>query len=358
MKTKTPKLKLESTQNFSKRKVDHIRFAADDRSQRLTSSGFANIHLQHNPLPELRFSDVDPSAHLLGHQFSTPLFVSSMTAGHEKSKSVNARLAKLAGARGWLMAVGSQKRELFDKTALNEWKKIRNANPTTKFVSNIGIEEVIQFKPAEIISLVDNLESIGLIVHLNSIQEMFQKNLQADVDLRGGLKAIAKLVKQSPVPVIVKEVGFGFSLDSIFRLNDIGVAVIDLSGRGGSHWGMIEALRGRGEQGESLMNSARAFSDWGHTNFEMLKWLSTAKPLKSEIWASGGIRDGLEALKCVAMGAKGVGLAQPLMVACLKSENALLNAMVNFENQLKLGMFAMGVINLEQMQQGKYWYEV
>lgn len=259
------------------------------------------------------------------------------------------------------MGVGSQKRELFDVSAAKEWKQIKKSNPEAMFISNIGIEEVIRLQPEKILKIIDALEPVGLIVHLNSIQEIFQKQFKGDLDMRGGLKAIEKLASLSPVPVIVKEVGFGFSVQSIRSLENIGVSVVDLSGRGGSHWAMIEALREQGDEGQRLLLAAQAFSDWGYSNVEMLLQLqesnSKNKSSKIQIWSSGGIRNGVEALKCLALGAKAVGIAQPLMAACLKSEKSLLNVMEDFENQLKLGMFAMGVVDLNQLHQGKYWYE-
>lgn len=353
--------KFESTKTFANRKVDHIRLSLDERSQALSTNGFDQIRLVHNPLPEIRFSDVNLSTTLLGRSYKAPFFISSMTAGHGKSKSVNSRFAKVAAEKGWLMCVGSQKRELFDPAAAQEWKQIKKSSPGVSLISNIGIEEVIQHAPEKILKILDAIEPVGLIVHLNSIQEVFQKQFKGDLNLRGGLKAIESLVRLSPVPIIVKEVGFGFSMDSIRRLENVGVKAIDLSGRGGSHWAMIEALRVSGGSGKRLLQSAQAFSQWGYTNIEMLLQLqennSKNRTAKLQIWSSGGIRNGVDALKCLTLGANAVGIAQPLMAACLKNENSLLNVMEDFENQLKVGMFAMGVVDLNQLHQGKYWYE-
>ena len=111
--------------DFEQRKKDHIRLALSEQSQHHTANPFAKISLIHNALPEMRFSDVNLQIHFLNYTFSSPHFVSSMTAGHEDAKQINLNLALAAQQKNWLMAVGSQRRELTDANATQEWQEIR-----------------------------------------------------------------------------------------------------------------------------------------------------------------------------------------------------------------------------------------
>ena len=357
----------ESKRNFETRKKDHIKWALDESSQSKVDSDFSRIKLLHRPLPELQFSDVDIQTTILNYKNCSPFFISSMTAGHQKSVQINSRFMAAAQKKRWMFGVGSQKKELFDWTAVQEWKKLRSKYADVFVLSNIGIEQVIATPIEKILELQKNLQSNAFIVHLNSIQELFQNEFSEQFSLKNGYKSIEKLVQKSKVPVIVKEVGFGFDLETLKKLSQIGVQVVDLAGHGGTHWGYIEALRSQKPKGGShqldKLKMISAFDQWGYSNAEMLKKIHDFKLTGSDglkgtqMWASGGIRSGVDAAKCICLGATAVGLAQPLMKACLKGESALLSAMTEFELELKVAMFAMGVVDLNTLVMEKNWYE-
>lgn len=341
---------------FEKRKEDHIRWALDQKTQNLTDSHFNRVRLKHEALPEINLSDVSLDVKLLKENFKSPHFVSSMTAGHKNSSSINARLALAAAHNGWLMAVGSQRRELDDMGASQEWKKIKSEYrdiKNTKFISNIGLEEVIVSPVDKILKLIESIEAIGLYIHINPLQEAFQKTDQAQ--FKGGLKAIEKICKKSPVPVLIKEVGFGLNQFTAQRLFDVGVDVVDVAGKGGTHWGVLEGLRDNSKQG-LLNRGSLAFIDWGYSTVESL---INCKSLvvKHNIWASGGIRSGVDSLKCLALGAKAVGVAQPLMKAAIESELVVSDVMQRFDYELKVAMFGTGSVNLKTLEKKKVWYE-
>lgn len=340
-----------SYDDFEKRKQDHIRLALGNETQGLVSSGFSRIRLMHKALPEINFQDVDLSVRLLDHSFSSPHFVSSMTAGHGDSYQINRNLARAAVDCNWLMAVGSQRRELTDAAAEQEWKNIHVDVPGLRVVSNIGILELLSHPTESILKLSENLGAIGLFVHLNPLQEVFQGNTQ--VDFSGALKAIARLAKASPVPILVKEVGFGISSELCHRLFDAGVRIVDISGGGGTHWAQLEALR---QSEDSLMaRSVAAFADWGQTTVECLLNLQDQN-LFHQIWASGGIRSGVDSAKCLALGARAVGIAQPLMKAAVAGEEQLIVTMRQFDFQLKTAMFCLGLKKCEDFLHQKVWY--
>jgi len=359
-------------ENFELRKLDHINLAKDPKTQNLTTTSFDRVRLIHEALPDFNLSDVSLQTELLGKKFLSPHFISSMTAGNKKSIDINLMLAQAASEKQWLMAVGSQRRELTDTAASDEWVKIRKKCPKTQFVSNIGLEEIVKTPIDKILKLVESIQAIGLFVHLNPLQEAFQNYDQAQ--FKNGVGALKKLVQKCPVPVLIKEVGFGISANTAKKLFDVGISVIDVAGKGGTHWAILEGLRHK-DKNNLLYDSSLAFQDWGFSAVESLI-LNKNLMKKNQFWASGGIRSGVDSYKCLALGAKAVGLAQPLMKAILDPiqnatgsmsndninfESALLSVskvMDKFDYELRVAMFATGVINLRELKKKKVIYEI
>lgn len=337
---------------FVQRKKDHIKLALDSRTQALSDAGFSKIHLQHKALPETNLSSVSLKTNLLNHEFSSPHFVSSMTAGHDDSFKINLRLAKAAHENNWLMAVGSQRRELTDPLAANEWSLVKAQVPEVKLVSNIGILEIIQQPDEKILKIIDNLGAVGVFVHINPLQEAFQK--ESDANFSGALEALEKFVKRSSVPVLVKEVGFGIDEALMKRFFEIGVSVVDVSGNGGTHWGQIEALRHRDDEIQS--QAAQAFHGWGYSTVECLLEAQEII-LFNQIWASGGVRSGVDSAKCLSLGARAVGVAQPLMKAAVQQteEDAVHKLMQRFDFELRVAMFCTGLKEVSDFLHQKVW---
>lgn len=341
----------QSIDDFENRKKDHIRLALDSMSQSKAPSDFSRIRLVHKALPDLDFKDISLKTNVLSHSFSSPHFVASMTAGHQQSQQINLNLAKAAAKKNWMMAVGSQRREIDEASFSKEWAEIRKQASEVKLVSNIGISELISQTPEKILKLTECIQAIGMIVHLNPLQEVIQDRRNGL--FKGGLHAIETLVKKTKIPIVVKEVGFGICEEIITKLFSIGVAAVDLAGRGGTHWGLIEGARGTAfGMGPEV---AQAFNDWGYSSVELLLGLQE-HVLFNPIWASGGVRTGVDSAKCLSLGARAVGIAQPLMKAAVQSEDEVFKVMQLFDDQLKVAMFCMGIGKCEDFLHKKVWY--
>lgn len=339
----------ETAELFESRKQDHIRIALDPRTQATGLSGLERVRLTHEALPDLNFSEVSITKNIFDLELKSPLFVSSMTAGNEKSALINSRLAQAVQDRGWAMGVGSQRKEL-SSSAVNEWKEIRKKAPRAVLLGNLGIAQIISSSLDQIQRLVDNLEAKALFIHLNPLQEVLQK--EGTPNFKGGLQAIEKVVRALKVPVIVKEVGCGMSQSTVERLNSVGVFAVDVSGLGGTHWGRIEGLRS--EPGDMYFEASQTFKDWGLSTVESLL-LAKESPVKCQIWASGGVRSGLDAAKLLALNAEMVGVAKPLLEAALTSESALQTTMERFEFELKVALFCTGLKNIEEFKHKRVW---
>ncbi len=336
--------------SFEGRKADHIRLALEARMQAVGGSGLDQVQLVHEALPDLDFHEISLATRLFGRDLAAPMFVSSMTAGHAGSVNLNVTLARVAESRGWAMGVGSQRRQLFDHTADAEWLEVRKAAPKLILFGNIGLAQLIEASVDDIRRLADSLEAAAMIVHLNPLQECLQP--EGTPHYRGGFKALERLVRELKLPVIVKETGCGFSQATLMRLNGLGLAAVDIGGYGGTHWGRIEG--GRAGDNEKLKRTAETFRDWGIATTEGLVAAVALRP-DYMVWASGGLRSGLDAAKTVAMGATLAGFAKPLIEAALGGEECLDQTMQALEYEFKTALFCTGAKDVAQLREMKAW---
>lgn len=340
---------MEDLQLFEQRKKDHIRIALDERSQSLSESRLHEIQLLHEALPEINLSEVVTTESPL-ELSSSALFVSSMTAGHIEGESINMRLAAACQKKNWLMGVGSQRRQLTDSKAQDEWKKILDKNPDVKLLGNIGISQILDQDISKVEKLVSSLQAKALFVHTNPLQESFQP--EGTPQFRGGINALKNLCEAVSVPVILKETGCGFSKSTLEKLNGIGLYAVDVAGSGGTNWGLIEGARSL--DNSLLSNAALSFSSWGHDTVTSLLNANELN-LDYKVWGSGGVRNGLDAAKLIALGCEIVGFAKPIMEAAIKDTRSIVKMMELFEYELKVALFCSGCISPEELRQKKAW---
>ena len=330
---------------FEKRKKDHIKLALMQANQATELNTFDRISLQHEALPDMDFCDISLKSTRFGRAITTPFMVSSMTAGHQDAQSINQNLIQACSKTGWAMGVGSQRRELTDDNASLEWQNLRKAYPNVSLFSNLGIAQLMLTTGDQIKRLTDALEADALIIHCNPLQECIQP--EGTPSFKGAWQHLANLVEQLLLPVVVKETGCGFSIPTLRRLNDIGVAAVDVSGLGGTHWGRIEGHRVVDDPKRS--QAAVSFKNWGIDTVTSVLNASNLLP-NYEIWGSGGVRHGLDAAKLIALGATTVGFAKPLLQAALQSADEVVSVMETMEYELKVAMFCTGSLVLSDLK--------
>ncbi|MCB0234647.1 MAG: type 2 isopentenyl-diphosphate Delta-isomerase [Anaerolineae bacterium] len=319
------------------RKADHIRINLEENVQfpRL-STGLERFRFVHEALPELDMTQIDLSVDLFGHAVRAPLLISSMTGGTEAAERINLNLAIGAQARGIAMGVGSQRTGLeVDGTAGSF--RVRLVAPDILLFANLGAG---QFNKGYTVDhcrrAVDMIEADALILHLNPLQEAVQAD--GDWNWAGLLGKIGQVCAAVGVPVVAKEVGWGINGRLARRLADVGVAAIDVAGSGGTSWTEVEYHRAPTER---LRRIARTFADWGIPTADSLIQVRQAAPELPAI-ASGGIRDGIDVAKCVALGATLVGLASPFLRAATVSDEAVVDAIDLLADELRIAMFCTG----------------
>ncbi|MDN3016690.1 type 2 isopentenyl-diphosphate Delta-isomerase [Paenibacillus sp. BSR1-1] len=277
----------------SERKWDHIRFALENGQD--GSSAFENIKFIHQSLPNINVLDVRLD-HSIGELYlSSPIFINAMTGGGgEKTYRINKELAMVAKHSGLAMAVGSQMAALKDKTQKYTYEIVRKENPDGVLIANLGSEAT----PDEAKSAIDMIEANAIQIHLNVIQELTMP--EGDRDFTGALKRIEAIVKNVEVPVIVKEVGFGMSMETVRTLNSVGVTVVDCGGFGGTNFADIENRRRE--------KSLSFFADWGiPTPISIIEASSVSNDIS--IIGSGGFNNGIDMVKGLAIGADAIGIA-------------------------------------------------
>ena len=338
---------------FIQRKVDHLHFSLNPESQ-ANGANFDHIDLLHDSLPDLNLNEVSIQSHFLDSEMETPFFVSGMTAGHENAGAINDRIALMASERGWIMGVGSQRRELDSVYQDQALQKLSTRFPKLKLISNLGLAQLIELHQknefSKLQKLIENTGSVMIAIHLNPLQEAIQA--EGTPQFSGGLEALRVFKKISSVPMVVKETGSGMSEATLLKLKTLNLFAIDVSGMGGTHWGRVEGLRAK--ENSAASRFGKTFGDWGISTVESLLTAEEIfKDVSTEIWASGGMRSGLDAAKSIALGATRVGFAQPVLKAAMESEVALMNWAAQTEQELKIAMFCTNSKNLSQLNSDK-----
>jgi isopentenyl-diphosphate delta-isomerase len=267
-----------------------------------------------------------------------------MTGGTELAHLVNTRLAMVAQRYGLAMGVGSQRIAL-EQPELAPTFAVRSLAPDILLLANLGAVQLNYGCGLEdCLKLVELLEADALILHLNPLQEWVQSG--GDSNFKGLLAKIQQICAQLPVPVIAKEVGNGISSMMAQRLIEAGVAAIDVAGAGGTSWAKVESQRAKDPKQRHL---GQVFADWGLPTAECI---TAIRSLNSTIplIASGGLKNGLDLAKSIALGADLGGLARPFLVAAIESEAAVDELVKFLIAELEIVLFCTGNPNLSALK--------
>jgi isopentenyl-diphosphate delta-isomerase len=318
------------------RKSRHLDICLEDDVASHLDAGFSRVRLRHEALPECALEDVDLSTSLFGRTLAAPIVVSSMTGGTERARAINYNLALAAERAGIALALGSQRAALEDPALLSTYR-VRDVAPHVMLFANIG---AVQFNYGvtveDALRTVESIAADGLYLHLNPLQEALQPS--GDTNFRQLLPRIGELCRRLEVPVIAKSVGSGVSVRTAARLFDLGVAAVDVAGAGGTSWARVEGRRSDDPAREEI---AEAFAAWGYPTAEATAALRRAFP-KALVFASGGIRTGVDAAKAIALGADIAGAALPFLEPATRSAEAVSKAIDVMVSGLRIAIFASG----------------
>lgn len=324
-----------------KRKQDHLEICLNEEVE-TKSTGLEKFQFLHQALPEIDFKNIETSVEFLGKRLAAPILISSLTGGTVEGGRINRNLAKAAQKIGVALAVGSQ-RIAIENPKTGETFKIRDIAPDILLLANLGAVQLnYGYGVRECQKAVEMIRADGLILHLNPLQEAIQP--EGNTNFGNLLPKIAEVVKNLPVPVMVKEVGFGISEEVARKLYSVGVRIIETAGWGGTNWAKIEGLRAKNKLGE-------VFGDWGIPTAKSISQCRKVKGLK--IIGSGGIRNGREIAKAIALGADLVGLALPFLRPATESAEVVETKLRGLIKELKITMFVTGVKNIKELKKAR-----
>ena len=327
------------------RKLEHLRINLKENVQfRQTTNGFDRYRFTHQALPEINLANVSLAAQFFGKDLRAPILISSMTGGAHEAERINLNLATAAQATGIALGLGSQRAALED-SALAYTYQVRRVAPDILLFANLGAIQLNDtYTLDECRRAVEMIRADALILHLNAIQEAVQAG--GNTNWRGLLTKIEQVCRALAVPVIAKEVGFGISEDAARQLANAGVAAIDVAGAGGTSWTAVEAYRA---PSSFLRELAEAFWEWGIPTAESLVRARRGAP-QLPVIASGGIRDGVDAAKSIALGAHLVGYASPMLRLADRGIEDTIAGIKMIEEQLRVAMFGIGAENLDALR--------
>lgn len=331
-----------SAPNHEQRKADHIRINLDeDVAFKQVTTGLEKYHFIHQALPELDLDQIDTCVEVFGKQLRSPLLISSMTGGTAEAGTINRTLAKAAQISGIAMGLGSQRAAIEDES-LTDTYQVRQVAPDILLFANLGAVQLnYGYGISECQRAVEMCDADALILHFNALQEAVQP--EGDGNFAGLLSKVEAICRELAVPVIAKEVGWGFSKETAERLFSAGVRAIDVAGAGGTSWSQVEMYRAPTARHARVAGS---FIDWGIPTSATIKYCRQANA-DAPIFASGGIRNGIDVAKSIALGANLVGFAGDFLRAADQGGiEGVVEMAETITDELRIAMFCCGASDL------------
>ncbi|MBJ8325668.1 type 2 isopentenyl-diphosphate Delta-isomerase [Streptococcus pacificus] len=277
---------------MTNRKDEHIKYALNYQSPH---NSFDDVELIHSSLPDYDLADIDLSTRFCGFDFPYPFYINAMTGGSKKAKDINYKLAQVAQACDLLFITGSYSAALANRS--DDSFNVKKEFPNLRFATNIGLDKTY----AKGLQAVDDLSPFLLQLHVNVMQELLMP--EGERTFKHWKSHLREYANEFPVPVILKEVGFGMDAKTIAFAAELGIKTFDISGRGGTSFAYIENQRG---------GNRPYLNQWGQTTVQTLL---NCQHLSDdvEILASGGVRHPLDMIKAMVLGARAVGLSRTVL---------------------------------------------
>jgi len=327
------------------RKREHIETVlSSDVGAKGVTTGFDRYFFEHAALPELSLDEIDLSCDLFGKHLKAPLLISSMTGGADRARDINLRLAEAAQTLGVAMGVGSQRAAL-ERDELADTYRVRSVAPDILLFANVGAVQLnYGYGAEEIRRAVDMIEADAVFLHLNPLQEAVQA--EGDRDWRDLLGNLEALIPKINVPVVVKEVGNGISATLVESLSNIGIAAVDVAGAGGTSWSEVEAHR---QLDPFVQRVAHNFAGWGIPTALAVQEAHQVAP-QLPIFASGGLRDGIDVAKALRLGASLCGIAAPVLGSATDTVEAVAKHVNGYVEELRIAAFCTGSTDMAALR--------
>lgn len=311
------------------------------------TTGFECIEFTHRASTRLDLEDIDITTKFLNKDFKAPLLIGSMTGGFKGSEKINRELARAASTLGIGMGVGSQRVAIENPNVRHTFSIVREEAPDIFVMANLGASQLAEYGVEGAKEVIDMINADALAVHFNPVHEAVQV---------GGTPVFSKyyevlsdVVKEVGVPVIVKEVGFGMSMEDAKLFEKLGVSALQIDGAGGTSWAAVEYYRALLKKEREKAAIAKCFWDWGiPTAISLLEVTNTTS---LPVIAGGGIRSGIDVAKSISIGASLAAIARPVLITLIKGGvDGVVKYMNRIINELKVVMLAVEARNLNELK--------
>ncbi|MDD2735693.1 MAG: type 2 isopentenyl-diphosphate Delta-isomerase [Desulfuromonadaceae bacterium] len=304
-----------------------------------TTNGFEHFELI-GDLPNFNYAEIDLSTTFLGHRLELPIMISSLTGGGKKSERINRNLAEAAQHIGLAMTVGSQQ-IMLEYPETRPSFEVRRWAPDILLLADLGLVHLnCGLTVQKCRDAVEAIGADGLVLYLNPMHEVVQRN--GILDFTGLLGKLETLCADFPYPIMIKEVGYGFSDVALQRIRTCPIAALDVAGMGGTCWSRIEAESGRMRLSPVL--------ELGVKTAETLEAALRILPRKIEVLASGGIRTGADMAKSLAMGATATGMGLPFLRWSFDSAHRVVAEVERLTEELRLCLWYTGSRTLSELK--------
>ena len=306
------------------RKKDHIRLALADKTTLTSLDAYA---IDYNSVPRFGLDNLDTSTTICNKKWQFPFFINAITAGGEECNNINQDFMEVSKACGIEFFPGSYSPALKDKNDEAAYPK--------GYSINLGLDK----DPNLILDAIEKTKAQYIQLHTNPLQEIVMP--EGDHNFESWLSTLTEVSKKSPIPVILKETGFGMNEETIKLAINLNLAAVDVSGMGGTNFARIE--NGRREDKSTYLENI------GYTTAESLEFAAPYRD-KIDIIASGGIRNPLDVVKCLALGAKAVGVSKTFLEILVNDgKEALIDEIEKWKKELKFLMILMNAKNIDEL---------
>ena len=306
------------------RKKDHIRLALADKTTLTSLDAYA---IDYNSVPRFGLDSLDTSTTICNKKWQFPFFINAITAGGEECNKINQDFMEVSKTCGIEFFPGSYSPALKDKNDEAAYPK--------GYSVNLGLDK----DPKLILDAIEKTKAQYIQLHTNPLQEIVMP--EGDHNFESWLSTLTEVSKKSPIPVILKETGFGMNEETIKLAIDLNLAAVDVSGMGGTNFARIE--NGRREDKSTYRENI------GYTTAESLEFASPYRD-KIDIIASGGIRNPLDVVKCLALGAKAVGVSKTFLEILVNDgKEALIEEIEKWKKELQFLMILMNAKNIDEL---------
>lgn len=326
------------------RKDSHIDVAINENIEYpYKKSGFEKYEFSHIALPDFDFAMIDTKTEIMGKEISLPFIITALTGGTEKSKIINRNLAIACQKKGIALGLGSQKILFHHREAMDTFC-VRDVAPDIFLLGNLGIHHLKEYGLDKCEKMVEDIKADGLALYLNSLHEATQAN--GNLSYSGIQELLKKFCNKVNFPVVIKETGNGIGKETAKKLGDIGISAIDVAGAGGTSCVLMEYYITECKERKKVLEP---FFNWGISSAQALLEVREVFPSKPVI-ASGGLRNGVDCAKAIALGADFVGMALPFLKAASVSAEEVEKKITEIAEQFKIAMLCAGAKNLEELR--------